>query len=338
MSLRLTRDEPAPVHVAVVAGLSGPGAERGQAVLRGTRLHLDQINNHGGVAGHPVRLLVHDDKDDPETARRVARKVVEDDRAALVVGHTVSGTALAAGPVYAGAGIAAITPTATADAVTGTISGSSGPLSPWLPGRFHRRAPERRQEGQDRVRDPHRHRLRAYPGRRLPRGVRRARPGSAHREHRPRHGPRAGRPYRQGRGRRRRGRFRRAGRARHARGRRRANPGGPAGSGGTRHRRRRRRAEQRRLRRPAAEDPPGEEGAGVDPQPVRRLFPDGGQPHRRGPELGRIVPRGQRLPALLARHGGADVHRRGHQGTEALRSLGGPARRNGRPCAGAWSP
>ncbi|MFK4071345.1 ABC transporter substrate-binding protein [Streptomyces sp. NPDC029674] len=118
LSLRLTRDEPAPVHVAVVAGLSGPGAERGQAVLRGTRFHLDQINSHGGVGGHPVRLLVHDDKDDPGTARRVARKIVEDGRAALVVGHTVSGTAIAAGPVYADAGIAAITPTATADAVT----------------------------------------------------------------------------------------------------------------------------------------------------------------------------------------------------------------------------
>ncbi|WP_219688214.1 ABC transporter substrate-binding protein [Streptomyces anatolicus] len=118
LAVRVTADEPAPVHVAVVAGLSGPGAERGQAVLRGTRFHVDQINGNGGVAGHPVRLLVHDDEDDPEAARRVAEEIVDDGRAALVVGHTVSRTAIAAGPVYAAAGIAAITPTATADAIT----------------------------------------------------------------------------------------------------------------------------------------------------------------------------------------------------------------------------
>ncbi|MEV7193691.1 ABC transporter substrate-binding protein [Streptomyces sp. NPDC093510] len=118
LSVRALEDEPAPVHVAVVAGLTGPGAESGRAVLRGTRFHIDQINSNGGVAGHPVQVLVHDDKDDPETARRVARKIVDDGRAALVVGHTVSGTAIAAGPVYADAGIAAITPTATADAIT----------------------------------------------------------------------------------------------------------------------------------------------------------------------------------------------------------------------------
>lgn len=115
--VRVGEDKPSPVYVAVATSLSGHGSALGKEVLRSVRFQAERVNADGGVAGHPVELLVHDDKDDPDTARRTAGKIVRDGRAALVLGHTVSDTAMAAGPVYAKAGIPAITPTATADAV-----------------------------------------------------------------------------------------------------------------------------------------------------------------------------------------------------------------------------
>ena len=62
--------------------------------------------------------MIYYDGNDPERAKAIAEEIVADGRALLVIGHSVSATSLAAGPIYAAAGIAAITPTATADDVT----------------------------------------------------------------------------------------------------------------------------------------------------------------------------------------------------------------------------
>ncbi|MEV8436090.1 ABC transporter substrate-binding protein [Actinosynnema sp. NPDC051121] len=110
--------EPDPVHVALVAGLTGGEAGSEQGVLDAARMALDEANRAGGVDGRPVELLVHDDHNDPAQARQRAEEVVRDGRALAVVGHTSSDTSLAAAPVYADAGLAAVTPSATSDQVT----------------------------------------------------------------------------------------------------------------------------------------------------------------------------------------------------------------------------
>lgn len=110
--------EPDPVHVALVAGITGPQSVAEHGVLDAARMALDEANRGGGVAGRPVDLLVHDDQNDSAQARQRAEEVVRDGRALAVVGHTLSGTSLAAAPVYAEAGLAAVTPSATSDQVT----------------------------------------------------------------------------------------------------------------------------------------------------------------------------------------------------------------------------
>ncbi|EWC59071.1 Branched-chain amino acid ABC transporter, amino acid-binding protein [Actinokineospora spheciospongiae] len=109
---------PDPVHLALVAGLTGPEPEVARGVVDAVRMALDEANQAGGVNGHPVELLVFDDGDDVGRARVRAEEVVEDGRALAVVGHVLSDTSLAAAPVYAGAELAAITPSATADRLT----------------------------------------------------------------------------------------------------------------------------------------------------------------------------------------------------------------------------
>ncbi|MDQ6636287.1 MAG: ABC transporter substrate-binding protein [Candidatus Dormibacteraeota bacterium] len=106
------------VYVALVAGMSGSSAAYGKEMAGSVQMYLDQVNAHGGVHGHPVSLLVYDDKDDPAEARLRAEEIVKDGRALLVIGHRTSDASLAASPVYQQAHMPAISATATADAVT----------------------------------------------------------------------------------------------------------------------------------------------------------------------------------------------------------------------------
>jgi ABC-type branched-subunit amino acid transport system substrate-binding protein len=115
----LRREQPGEtVYIAIVGGMTGNGAASGQETVQSARLYFDRLNAAGGVSGHPVELLVYDDQNDPELAKQVAQEIVDDGRAMLVIGHSTSTASVAASPIYAAAGIAAITSTATADDVT----------------------------------------------------------------------------------------------------------------------------------------------------------------------------------------------------------------------------
>ncbi|HEU5433475.1 MAG TPA: ABC transporter substrate-binding protein, partial [Thermomicrobiales bacterium] len=107
-----------PVYVAFAGGMSGPGAAYDTEMVDSIRLYFDRVNRDGGIDGHPVQLLVYDDKDDPATAQSVARKIVADGRAVLVIGHRTSSASDAAAPIYDAAEMPAITATANADNVT----------------------------------------------------------------------------------------------------------------------------------------------------------------------------------------------------------------------------
>ncbi|MEU4745277.1 ABC transporter substrate-binding protein, partial [Actinosynnema sp. NPDC023658] len=79
---------------------------------------LDDVNADGGVQGHPLELLVYDDADDPERAKRIAEQIVREDKALYVIGHGVTVTSAAAAPIYRAAGIPAVTPSASGSGIT----------------------------------------------------------------------------------------------------------------------------------------------------------------------------------------------------------------------------
>ena len=107
-----------PVHIAMVAGLTGRDPATAADLERGVRMRLDEINADGGVSGHPVELLVYDDADDVARAERIAEEIVRENRALYVIGHGVTSTSLVAAPIYRAAGIPAITPSASGSALT----------------------------------------------------------------------------------------------------------------------------------------------------------------------------------------------------------------------------
>ncbi|WP_410665524.1 ABC transporter substrate-binding protein [Amycolatopsis sp. lyj-84] len=111
-------DRGEPVQIALVAGMTGPNAVAASHMERAVRMHLDTVNAAGGVDGHPVELLVHDDEDTVGKAVDIARRIVRENKTMFVIGHAGSDTALAAAPIYQRARIPAITPSAGASRIT----------------------------------------------------------------------------------------------------------------------------------------------------------------------------------------------------------------------------
>ncbi len=98
-------------RLAVAVPLSGSLAADGEGIVRAVRLAAEQ--SHAAVEVEPV-----DDRGDPAAAADAARRLAADARVFAVIGHLTSGCALAASRVYGPAGLAMITPTATATELT----------------------------------------------------------------------------------------------------------------------------------------------------------------------------------------------------------------------------
>jgi branched-chain amino acid transport system substrate-binding protein len=94
------------------------GNEAARENMRGVLLATKQVNDAGGIQGHPVRLLLRDDEGRGDLAARIAHEFVADKRVSVVVGHTTSPAMIAAAPVYDGH-LAAIATTASAPALSG---------------------------------------------------------------------------------------------------------------------------------------------------------------------------------------------------------------------------
>ena len=93
-------NRPEPLHIALPTPLSGSLAYIGEESLKAVRLYLDEVNDAGGVDGHPVTLDVMDDKEIRRPPRPAWRRSPTG-RLFGVLGHYLSVTSARAGPLTA---------------------------------------------------------------------------------------------------------------------------------------------------------------------------------------------------------------------------------------------
>lgn len=105
-------------YLALVVGGNSAGQLGGQEMAAAAAAAVDSWNANSATSSTQVRLVTFDDEKDPQKAAQIAQQIVDDGRFVGVIGHSLSTTSAAAAPIYAKAGLPAITPTATADAVT----------------------------------------------------------------------------------------------------------------------------------------------------------------------------------------------------------------------------
>jgi ABC-type branched-subunit amino acid transport system substrate-binding protein len=94
----------APVRIAVEGPMSGEEASTGLDMLRGAQLAARKLNAHGGVLRRRVVVVAGDDRGDPATGAKVARRLLSS-AVSAVIGPFNSSVGLRALPLYGAAGL-----------------------------------------------------------------------------------------------------------------------------------------------------------------------------------------------------------------------------------------
>ena len=84
-----------PLRIGMVDPLTGVYAAVAQNEVMGARLAVEQVNAKGGILGRPIELLVEDSANDVGTGVQKARKLIERDQVAFLIGDVNSGIAQA---------------------------------------------------------------------------------------------------------------------------------------------------------------------------------------------------------------------------------------------------
>jgi branched-chain amino acid transport system substrate-binding protein len=84
-----------PVKLGMVEPLTGVYAKLAAAEVEGARLALEGVNQHGGVLGREVRLLVEDSSNDADVGVAKTTELIDRDHVDFVLGNVNSAVALA---------------------------------------------------------------------------------------------------------------------------------------------------------------------------------------------------------------------------------------------------
>jgi branched-chain amino acid transport system substrate-binding protein len=102
-----------PISIGFFSHLSGNFAEYGASFKNAVELYLDQVKAQGGIEGRPVNLIVEDDRNSPQEAASVARKIAGSKGVVLAIGSWSTTASVAAAPVFIEARIPQISPTSS---------------------------------------------------------------------------------------------------------------------------------------------------------------------------------------------------------------------------------
>lgn len=102
-----------PILIGFFSHLSGNFAEYGTSFKNAIELYVDELNAQGGIEGRPVKLLIEDDRNSPQEAASVARKIASNPDVVLAIGSWSTTASLAAAPVFTEAKIPQISPTSS---------------------------------------------------------------------------------------------------------------------------------------------------------------------------------------------------------------------------------
>lgn len=78
-----------PVKIGLSINLSGRGGAAGDYIRDGAMIAVEEINNKGGVKGHPISLLIKDDKNTKEGVLLADKELIEAG-VPVIIGHTYS--------------------------------------------------------------------------------------------------------------------------------------------------------------------------------------------------------------------------------------------------------
>jgi branched-chain amino acid transport system substrate-binding protein len=110
--------KPKPIKIGFVGGLTGRAADLGVDARNGTILAVEQRNSSGGIKGRPIELVIKDDGQVPETARKVLTELM-DQGIECIIGPTTSSMAMTMVPLVNASKSILLAPTVTSANLSG---------------------------------------------------------------------------------------------------------------------------------------------------------------------------------------------------------------------------
>jgi branched-chain amino acid transport system substrate-binding protein len=95
----VVRAQGAPIRLGTLTPLTGAGGNYGPSMRKAMEWVAEQINAAGGVNGRKIQLVSEDDQTNPEAAVRAARKLIDVDKVAAIMGTWASSVTTAVAPL-----------------------------------------------------------------------------------------------------------------------------------------------------------------------------------------------------------------------------------------------
>jgi branched-chain amino acid transport system substrate-binding protein len=83
-----------PIKIGAILSVTGPAANLGGPEARTLQMVVDELNKKGGLAGHPIELVLKDSSGSPEKAISFAKQLIEEDKVFAILGPSTSGESL----------------------------------------------------------------------------------------------------------------------------------------------------------------------------------------------------------------------------------------------------
>jgi len=88
-----------PYKIGAIFSVTGPASFLGEPEKNTVIMLADQINKAGGINGHPVEVIVEDDKSDEGLAVLAAKKLLDKDKVIAIIGPSITGSSMAIIPI-----------------------------------------------------------------------------------------------------------------------------------------------------------------------------------------------------------------------------------------------
>lgn len=115
------------VKIGFDAQITGPDSYIGQAAKLALEDYINDLNAKGGIKGYKVQLITYDSRSEVPDAVAAAKRLMEQDKVAVVIGPEWSGAAIPLGPMAAQSKVPIIATTASNVKVTVDDSGNVQP-------------------------------------------------------------------------------------------------------------------------------------------------------------------------------------------------------------------
>lgn len=112
------------LKIGAILSVTGPASFLGEPEKNTLVMLEEQINAAGGVNGQPVEVIIYDDESDVNKCVMAARKLLDQDRVAVVIGPSISGNTLAITKFFSSAEVPLISCAAAEKIVR--------PVDPWI--------------------------------------------------------------------------------------------------------------------------------------------------------------------------------------------------------------